>query len=294
MRLHVLGMALLGGAAFACTADTGGLGSDTSDDASDTPGESGETDGDGDGDGDTTGDGDGDGDGDTTGDGDATGDGDGDATGDGDGDPVVCAEVDDTVSIEAYGPDYNPTTCIGGGLVFDFTLSDSANNVFEFVECPCEDPECGGAMHTYTFDMPDPVGWLPGFDGEDCGTIALYTELVGDDECEQTRVDIMFGTDAQPSYSIGNARTALDKNGLAISPVNPEPCAESCADWELRDLMFEIAGESGVVPFAMEGSFPDGEGGEYTAVNWHAYQILPKECAPNQQIVERSAWTAIK
>jgi len=162
--------------------------------------------------------------------------------------------------------------------------------------CACDSPQCEGEDLVLDIDLPT-ADWLPKLEIGGCYQFQLFTEATVAGVCQQNRVDIFPGEGGPLWYSTGSAKHKLEANGLTLTPVANNACANECGEWQLREALVDIetvdTDAAAVLGWGQASLI-----GKYQVMHWHSYAgfayFRPAECAlmsPSGPR-ERTAWTA--
>ncbi len=204
---------------------------------------------------------------------------------DGDGEAEQQCEdpqVDDPVEIQLLSNDLEQGDCSEPSFRGRVAVADVGT--YGLFACNCEeDPQCEGEKFELTLALPDPE-WLPKLEVGSCEYFHIYSEEIEGGVCRRNRVDVSKTKLDTPWYSVGSASEDLDHNGLVVTPVESDACADECGEWQLRDVIFTAKDTEQTLSWGQVAPV-----GTFEIVNWRSY-VTPSGCgAPS---VDVTAWTA--
>jgi hypothetical protein len=125
---------------------------------------------------------------------------------------------------------------------------------------------------------------MPKLEKGSCHNFRVYTEEIEPGVCRRNRLDIAATELETPWYSVGSASEDLDHEGLVITPVDRDACADACGEWQSRDVMFSAKEGEQTLTWGQVAPL-----GNFEVINWRSY-VTPDGCGGSSADV--TSWTA--
>ncbi len=169
-------------------------------------------------------------------------------------------------------------------LIFEARVVVAKPPYYGLYECDCsEEPDCTGDGFELGVFVPDPE-WEPTLEPGDCNVFHVFSQEIEPGVCERNRVDISTTKQAPPWYSVGSAREDLQRNGVALTPIEAERCTDECGDWVRRDAIATTADGEQLLGWGESAAL-----GDYEIMLWRSY-LTPDGCG--EPALELTSWTA--